>query len=82
MSLVCHDDAVVLRIAHGHAVIVLNVGCSAEYVEDAGKCLWDCNPIDKAGPQLMVVSCVFGFLGGVGNMNDHGFQVGGLCLQG
>jgi hypothetical protein len=73
---------VVLHVAHGHAVIVLNIGCSAKYVEDAGKRLWDCNPIDEAGPQLMVVSHVFGFLGGIGDMNNHGFHVGGLHLRG
>ena len=82
MSLVCRNDAAVLRIAHGHAVIVLNISCSAEYFEDAGKRLWDCNPIDETGPQLMVVSHIFGFLGGVGDTNDHGFHVGGLRLRG
>ena len=81
MSLVCGNDAVVLCIAHGHVVIVLNIGCLAKDVEDAGERLWNCNPIDETGPQLMVVSCVFGLLGGVGNTDDHGFHVGGLCLR-
>ena len=67
MSLVGRNGAAVLHVAHGHVVIVLNIGCSAKYVEDAGEHLWDCNPIDEAGPQLMVVSRVFGFLGGIGN---------------
>ena len=54
-----------LRVAHGHAVIVLYIGCSAEDVKDVGERLWNCNSIDKTGPQLMVVSRVFGLLGGI-----------------
>ena len=60
MSLVCRNDAAMLRVAHCHAVIVLYIGCLAEYVEDAGECLWDCNPIDETSPQSAVS---LGFLG-------------------
>ena len=70
-----------LCIAHGHAVIVLYISCSAEDIEDAGECLWNCNSIDKTRPQPMVVSHVFGLLGGVGDANDHCFHVGGLRFR-
>ena len=81
MSLVCHNDAMMLCVAHGHAVIVLYIGCSAEDVKDAGERLWNCNSIDETGPQLMVVSRVFGLLGGIGDADDHCFHVGGLRLR-
>ena len=64
MSLVCCKDVVMLHV-NGHVVIVLYIGCSAEDVEDAGECLWNCNSIDETCPQLMVVSRVFGLLGGL-----------------
>ena len=70
-----------LRIAHGHAVIVLYIGCLAKDVKDAGQRLWNCNSIDKTRPQPMVVSHVFRLLGGVGNANDHCFHVGGLRFR-
>ena len=71
MSLISHDDAAMLCIAHSHAVIISCIGISTDNLEDAGECLWNCNSIDEPGPQLMVVSCFFGGSGGVGNADDH-----------
>ena len=82
MSLVCHNDVAMLRIAHGHVVVVFCIGCSAANIKDAGEHLRNCNSIDKTGPQLMVVSCIFGFFGGIGNADDHCLHVRGLSLCG